>query len=377
MCPDCYTRSGNIKVKSTEFAEWKDTTFGGKDHYSRFMNYTDDYDILRIYQSFNEPERSNPLPFDTLDNADISEEGDSVVLDLNDEVATGYWELFRPNRGLLVCLTDGIYHQEYMQKIHPQHDIITIRFVLSGKLSITFDERGTLHIPQASSSIMFTHQDREFDLGIHKSCHLSSVTFHVHPKALYSNFQIDQDKFPQHLQDILFGRAVKKHLYSFPITPDMMNNVMELLKMPYVGVRRRKFTEAKSVELICRLFQEIEDDFHKTPVVTTTEHSIKARVYEAQRILVESYKNPPTLAEVARRVGLNRTSLCKEFKATFGTTVFEFCQRYRMSKAQELLQDRNLSISQVANEVGYDYPGNFTAAFKKHFGDLPKVIRKA
>ncbi len=342
-----------------------------------YMDGTLEHDISRIYEGFNETKPAGPAFFDTPDLDNPYDENECVLVELNDEVATGHWELFRHNRGLLICLTDGIYHQKYLQRIHPQHDIITIRFVLSGKLSITFDEIGTLHIPQASSSIMFTRQDRKFDLEIDESRHLSSVTFHLHPNALYADFQIDPNKFPEHLQDILLGRAVKKHLYNFPITPAMMNNVLELLKMPYQGARRRKFTEAKSIELICRLFQEIEDDFEATPVIATPANSIKNKTYDAQRILVEHYKNPPTLAEVARRVGLNRTSLCNEFKATFGTTVFEFSQSYRMNKAHELLQDRNLSISQVADEVGYDYPGNFTAAFKKHFGKLPKAIRSA
>jgi AraC-like DNA-binding protein len=341
------------------------------------MQNIPEHDISRIYQGFNETYPSRPVFFDPLDTAAVDEAGEDVRLELNDDVATGYWELFRPSRGLLVCLTDGIYHQKYLQTVHPQHDIITIRFVLSGKLSITFDEIGTLHIPQASSSIMFTQENRPFELEIDDSRHLSSVTFHLHPSTLHTDFEMDQNKFPEHLQDILYGRADKKHLYNFPITPAMMNNVLELLQMPYVGARRRKFTQAKAIELICRLFQEIEDDFDAKPVVTTTAHSIKTKIYDAQRILVEQYKKPPTLSEVARRVGLNRTSLCHEFRATFGTTVFEFCQSYRMNKARELLQDRNLSISQVADEVGYDYPSNFTAAFKRHFGDLPKTSRKA
>ena len=90
---------------------------------------------------------------------------------------------------------------------------------------------------------------------------------------------------------------------------------------------------------------------------------------------MENYKSPPTITELARQVGLNRSRLCVEFKEIFGTTVFEFCQGYRMNKARELLQDRNLSIAQVAESVGYEHATNFTSAFKKQFGFLPKAIR--
>lgn len=338
-------------------------------------------EISRIYEGFDDAHRSEPQRFESVEvkewsgNRTDRRDGNGVRLDFDDEVAKGHWELFRPNRGMLVCLTDGLYHETFTQKILPRADTITIRFVLSGTLSVTFAETGTLEIPQACSSIMFTPRARDFDLSIEGGSHLSAVTFHLHPKSLYEDFEIILDKFPEHLQDIIYGRERSKSLYNFPISPGMMNNVMDLLKMPYEGARRRLFTEAKSCELICRLFQEIEDDFEALPVLASPAHSIRAKVFDAQRLLVEHYKLPLTLAELARQVGLNRTTLCTEFKSVFGMTVFEFCRGYRMNKARELLQDRNLSISQVSGEVGYTYPANFTAAFKNHFGVLPKAVR--
>jgi len=333
------------------------------------------HDVMRIYEGFNEAYHAEPERFDFPKIQQFADTDDGVRLELNDDIAKGYWELFRPNRGMLVCLTDGMYREKYLQKILPRQDIITIRFVLSGGLAVTFDEIGKLDIPQASASIMYTKKDKGFDLSIDDGSHLSSVTFHLHPDALYNGFEINRHKIPEHLQDVVYGGELNKHLYNFPITPGMMNNVLDLLNMPYEGARRRIFTEAKSTELLCRLFQEIEDDFKATPVLATPAHSLKSKVFDAQRVLVEHYKKPPTLIELARQVGLNRTTLCEEFKAVFGVTVFEFCQGYRMDRARELLQDRNLSISQVATEVGYEHPTNFTAAFKKHFGFLPKAIR--
>ena len=33
-------------------------------------------------------------------------------------------------------------------------------------------------------------------------------------------------------------------------------------------------------------------------------------------------------------------------------------------------------VAQVAYAVGYDYPANFTAAFKRHFGELPRSWKR-
>ncbi|WP_417317724.1 helix-turn-helix transcriptional regulator [Emcibacter sp.] len=332
-------------------------------------------DINRIYEGFNEAYHAEPERFEFLDISRFGDTDNGLRLQLNDDVAQGYWELYRPNNELLICLAEGHYHAPYSQEIVPTRDLVTLRFVLSGDYGLMFDNLDNVTIPPASASIIYTEEDRKFDLSIANDSHLSSVTLHMKPEFLYKGFGVDRASLPSHLQDVVFGDAGDKNLYNFPLSPGMMNNILDLLRMPYQGARRRIFTEAKTAELICRLFQEIEDDFKATPVLATPAHTLKMKLYEAQRILVANYRSPPTIAVLARKVGLNRTRLCMEFREMFGVTIAEFAQSYRMNKARELLQDRNLSISQVAEAVGYEHPTNFTAAFKKQYGFLPKVIR--
>lgn len=339
------------------------------------MNVPNQSDINRIYAGFNQAYDTEPERYEFHNISQFCDTNNGVHLELDDDYARGYWELYRPNNDMLVCLVDGLYYKEYRQKILPREDLVTLRFVLSGKYGVSFPMMDKVSIPQASASIMYTKEDREFDISIDKDSHLSSVTLHVKPDFLYNNFEINRYKMPNHLQDVVFGGEFVKRLYNFPLSPGIMNIILDLLRMPYTGARRRLFTEAKSAELVCRLFQEIEDDFEAVPVLSSPANTLKTKALDAQRILVENYKNPPTIAHLARQVGLNRSSLCTSFKEIFGSTIYEFCQGYRMNKARELLQDRNLSISQVSEMVGYDHPTNFTVAFKKHFGFLPKAIR--
>ncbi|MDR0288243.1 MAG: helix-turn-helix transcriptional regulator, partial [Clostridiales bacterium] len=48
----------------------------------------------------------------------------------------------------------------------------------------------------------------------------------------------------------------------------------------------------------------------------------------------------------------------------------------RMEKAASLIIESNLPICQIASLVGYDKPSNFTAAFKKKYGVVPKQYKK-
>ncbi|MEQ8838517.1 MAG: AraC family transcriptional regulator, partial [Lacipirellulaceae bacterium] len=101
------------------------------------------------------------------------------------------------------------------------------------------------------------------------------------------------------------------------------------------------------------------------------------RIYEARDIVMSNLESPLPLAELARTVGVCQTKLKAGFKAIFGTTVFEYARARQMDRAMDLLLMTDKSISQIAYEVGYSYPANFTHAFKRHFDFLPTDVRRS
>jgi AraC-like DNA-binding protein len=48
-----------------------------------------------------------------------------------------------------------------------------------------------------------------------------------------------------------------------------------------------------------------------------------------------------------------------------------------MERASELLLRGGMAIAEIARLVGYDYPANFTCAFRRYYGFLPKQMRRA
>lgn len=102
----------------------------------------------------------------------------------------------------------------------------------------------------------------------------------------------------------------------------------------------------------------------------------KAMANRARDILLSEYKNPPSIAELAKRVGTNQFKLKYLFHALFANTPYGLLADYRMQQAYRLLQTSDLQISAVAESVGYQHASNFSSAFTKHFGLSPKVVRK-
>jgi len=100
------------------------------------------------------------------------------------------------------------------------------------------------------------------------------------------------------------------------------------------------------------------------------------RIYQAKNILINNYKDPPSLINLARQVGLNDYKLKKGFLHCFQMTVFGYLRHYRLLEAQRLIKDYNYNIAGVASQVGYKSLGSFSSAFKAEFGVSPKQYQK-
>ncbi|MGP9652845.1 helix-turn-helix transcriptional regulator [Halomonas sp. AOP35-4E-18] len=98
------------------------------------------------------------------------------------------------------------------------------------------------------------------------------------------------------------------------------------------------------------------------------------RIHAARDILVSALQEPPTLEQLALRVGMNRRKLTAGFRKVFDTSVFGYLQEYRLREAHRMLCDEEFNVSTVAYRVGYS-PAHFAIAFRRRYGVSPSKIR--
>lgn len=85
---------------------------------------------------------------------------------------------------------------------------------------------------------------------------------------------------------------------------------------------------------------------------------------------------PPSVEELARSVGLTPRRLNDLFRELYGDTVFGCLTEWRLEQGLALLRQGELSVKQVAYQLGYAHPSNFVAAFVRRFGDTPGHLRR-
>lgn len=98
-------------------------------------------------------------------------------------------------------------------------------------------------------------------------------------------------------------------------------------------------------------------------------------VNETVSYLREHYPNA-SLEEAAGIVSLSPNYLSKIFKRKTGVNFSEYLLQIKMERAAELLHDITRKTYEIAAEVGYDNPKNFTRAFKQYSGKTPREFRE-
>lgn len=82
-----------------------------------------------------------------------------------------------------------------------------------------------------------------------------------------------------------------------------------------------------------------------------------------------------SLSDLADRFFISYSYLSKAFSKTFDMSFQEYLRLIRMEHAMELLHRPELSIQQIASQVGYDNAFNFSRAFKNQYGVSPTHFR--
>ncbi|TFV54532.1 AraC family transcriptional regulator [Mycobacterium sp. PS03-16] len=100
-------------------------------------------------------------------------------------------------------------------------------------------------------------------------------------------------------------------------------------------------------------------------------------VGDALRLLHAEPAAAWTVAELADRTRVSRSTLAKRFSDLLGEPPLTYLTRWRMTLAADLLVERErATIAEVARAVGYSDPFGFSAAFKRVRGVSPSEYRR-
>lgn len=100
-------------------------------------------------------------------------------------------------------------------------------------------------------------------------------------------------------------------------------------------------------------------------------------IAKAIKTVEDHLANPDyTVEELSSELAMSRMYLYKKLLSLTGKTPVEFIRIIRMRRAAFLLEKSQLTIAEIAYEVGFNNPKYFTRLFKEEFKVLPTEYRK-
>ncbi len=98
-------------------------------------------------------------------------------------------------------------------------------------------------------------------------------------------------------------------------------------------------------------------------------------VYDVSKHIASHIQQPITLEILSEEFSTNKFYLSKKFKNTIGIGISEYVTYARITKAEELLCETDLSITEVAQQCGYNDSNYFSTVFKRVKGLSPQQYR--
>ncbi len=206
--------------------------------------------------------------------------------------------------------------------------------------------------------------------------HEQSVTLLCEPSFLEDIISGTSLALPTQIKQFLYGKSNDMYHCAVRMRPEMSNAVKTLFEMEYTGKLRQLQIEAKALDLICHTLDQLSDMWggEEQDGLSLRRKDLE-RIADICEILDKNLVDAPTIPDLARALSWNETQLMRTFRQAVGITVHNYLHRARMERAYEILSSTEMSITQVAMEVGYEYASNFTTAFRRYFKLTPKQIR--
>lgn len=284
------------------------------------------------------------------------------------QLGQGYSRLIQLRPGLEINIEQYQLHDRAIIQQGDRFHPLEMCFQMSGQNCDRDSFMGAGHTIFCGSGLAVAQEWEQF----HQQP-ITSVSMHIEPELVMDFWGEDERDLNVDWDKLLRTEEQPYFVVSSSITPKMQIALQQILNCPYQGAIAQMYLESKVWELMAlQLAQIIEDKERQSKHFL--KKSDRDRLDLAQNILRDRFDNPPSLSNLAQEIGLNECALKRGFRQLFGTTVFGYLYQQRMEYAKQLLQQRELNVSQVAKKVGYSSQSRFATAFRKKFGVNPKVF---
>ena len=252
-----------------------------------------------------------------------------------------FWEMVYVDGGEIIAVTNGIgctlkQGQVIFHEPMEVHAHISDNRVANNMLVVSFT---------INSEIMKYFKGKTFTLD--KTCRTLLSLFMEEAKNALGMIPSDyEDKGDLHFSPEVFGSTQLLQCYFTEFLIRLIRSGNTLSSNVYSSKKSRDIANNSISELIC--------DYMK--------HNVYSNI---------------TLKDVCSQFMQGKTQLCKIFRESTGQSPMEYYMDLKMKEAKKLIREKNCSITEISDMLGYSSIHIFSRAFKKSVGKSPTAYAKS
>ena len=191
---------------------------------------------------------------------------------------------------------------------------------------------------------------------------------------------IDSDYFDKFMQDPVLCSIFKNRpgIFSHGLTLSKKNAqaIKEILDMCIDEfINKEPYWDSRIMAALINIFIHMYRN-HREYFPLTINDYVSENVTKIQDHIDNNYLGDLSLDSLSSIFNINKYHLAHLFKRVTGYSIKQYVLLNRISHAKNLLHYTNKSISQVANESGFNSASNFIRAFKSHEKITPLSYKK-
>ena len=157
------------------------------------------------------------------------------------------------------------------------------------------------------------------------------------------------------------------HLPS-PIREQVLTELTSMDTASHANHRRHEELAINALERALLLCDSINPRYR--------ENQRDPRIRKAIELISQQPEERLTIDSLASKCGLSRSRLAQLFKQETGDSPLAFLETQRLRRTRDLLEHTHLSLTEIAEKVGFASPFYLSLRFKKQYGVSPRDYRQ-
>lgn len=235
--------------------------------------------------------------------------------------------------------------------------------------SIAGEELNPYQRLEAGSIQSFIGRNESYKILIHRKVPVRSIGVEIMP-GYYESYL--KEKYPG---EYINPKEAFQSIGQTMKFPEMNTLLRQIMTYRGQGLPARLFYEGKVTEAVSLIVERLKSTSHDK-----TRKKLPVQDIQMLECLIlylnDHCMDQISMSQLSKVSCMGLRKLQTVFKDHYGCTITEYIQQRRMSQAESLLSNTDMSISQVASGVGYHSASRFSELFRKSTGISPHEYRK-